>query len=101
MDTDVVCQKCAENLNTVCRNAEEFISSAARLVYALADTSIVRDSEKVRWIAEDVAGVLKDAIECRHYYFKNCIESQSDAVEEYKTTKLWETITRKTIRLIG
>ena len=82
--TDIVRQKCAENLNTVCRNAEEFISSAARFGYALADNAIVRASEKVRRVAEVVAGVLKDAIECRHSYFKNYSEFQSDEVEEYK-----------------
>ena len=60
---DAVGQKCAENLNTICRNAEEFISSAANLGYALVDTAIVRSSEKVKRVAEVVAGVLKDAIE--------------------------------------
>ena len=84
MVTDAVCQKCAENLNTVCRNAEEFISSTARLGYALADVAIVRASEKIRRVVEVVAGVLKDAIECLHRYFKNYSESQSDALEEYK-----------------
>ena len=53
------CQKYAENLNTVCRNAEEFISSPVRSGYALAGTTIRRATEQVRYVAEVIAGVLK------------------------------------------